>query len=59
MLRHLDEDETAERILAALKHVLAEGRVLTDDLGGTASTSKFGEAILKEMDRITLPRSPP
>ena len=59
MLRYLDEDETAERILAALKHVLAEGRVLTNDLGGTASTSEFGEAILKEMDKITLPRSPP
>ena len=28
-------------------------------LVGTASTSEFGEAILKEMDKITLPQSPP
>ena len=59
MLRYLDEDETAERILAALKQVLAEGRVLTGNLGGTANTSEFGEAILREMDRITLLRYPP
>ena len=59
MLRYLDEDETAERIFAAFKQVLSEGRVITSDLGGAASTLKFREAILREMDRITLPQYPP
>ena len=50
MLRYLDEDETAEQILAALKRVLTEGRVRTPDLGGTASTTQFTDAISKQMD---------
>ena len=44
MLRHLHEDRAAERIMAALRKVLAEG-VRTPDLGGTASTSTFADAV--------------
>ena len=45
MLRYLDEDETADRIVAGLTQVLEAGRVLTADLGGTASTAEFAEEI--------------
>ena len=50
MLRHLDEDAAADRIVAALEAVLQAGTVRTRDLGGTASTTEFAEAIAGEMD---------
>ena len=56
MLRYLDEDETAGRILAALKLVLAEGRLLTRDLGGTASTAAFADEISRTMDATPPPQ---
>jgi isocitrate dehydrogenase (NAD+) len=46
MLKHLNERERALRIQAALEKVLAEGNVLTRDLGGKASTLDFTEAII-------------
>ena len=45
MLQHLGERAIADRITGALERVLAEGRVRTRDLGGTASTTAFAEAI--------------
>jgi isocitrate dehydrogenase (NAD+) len=45
MLRHIGEDDAAHRIRQALDRVLEEGHVRTRDLGGTASTTEFGEAI--------------
>lgn len=50
MLRYLNEDETADRIFAALKQVLADGRVRTPDLGGTARTMEFTDAISRQME---------
>jgi len=44
MLQHLHEDARAGAIMAALTHVLASGHV-TPDLGGTASTTSFADAI--------------
>ena len=49
MLRHLNENEIADRIVAGLTRVLEAGRVLTRDLGGTASTTDFTEEISREM----------
>lgn len=46
MLKHLDERERAMRIQTALEKVLAEGKVLTRDLGGQATTLDFTEAII-------------
>jgi isocitrate dehydrogenase (NAD+) len=46
MLKHLKERERALRIQAALEKVLAEGNVLTRDLGGQATTLDFTEAII-------------
>jgi isocitrate dehydrogenase (NAD+) len=49
MLRHIDEGAMADRIMAALGDVLSEGEVRTRDLGGTASTIEFTEAICKRL----------
>ena len=49
MLKHIGEREAADRIEAALKKTLAEGAVLTRDLGGHASTMEFTEAIVHSL----------
>jgi isocitrate dehydrogenase (NAD+) len=45
MLRHLDEGTAADRVMRAIHQVLGEGRVRTRDLGGTASTMEYADAI--------------
>ena len=49
MLRHIGERAIADRIMTALGAVLSEGRVRTRDLGGTASTTEFTEAICRRL----------
>jgi isocitrate dehydrogenase (NAD+) len=49
MLRHIDEGPAAERIMAALGHVLVSG-VRTRDLGGTASTFEFADAVSRAIE---------
>jgi len=51
MLDHLGERDAAGRIRTALTQVLTEGAIRTRDLGGTATTSGFAEAIVKALDR--------
>ena len=46
MLCHLDEEEAAVDVEAAVRRVLADGRVLTPDLGGTATTAEVGDAVV-------------
>jgi isocitrate dehydrogenase (NAD+) len=46
MLKHLNERERAMRIQTALEKVLAEGNMLTRDLGGQSTTLDFTEAII-------------
>ena len=50
MLDHLNERLAAERIRAALARVLTEGTVRTRDLGGTASTTEFTDAICRRLE---------
>lgn len=45
MLRHLGENEKADRITEAVKAVIAEGRTVTKDLGGKASTNEYASAV--------------
>src|SRR6266576_1042356 len=52
MLRHLGEPAAAERVEDALREVIAEGRSTTYDLGGTAGTSDFADAIIARLDRV-------
>lgn len=49
MLKHLNERERALRIQAALERVLADGTILTRDLGGQATTLDFTEAIIRAL----------
>ena len=46
MLEHIDETDAARRIRMALDAVLTEGDIRTGDLGGTASTTEFTDAIV-------------
>jgi len=50
MLRHMGELHAAERVESALRAVIAEGRTLTRDLGGTAGTSGFADAVVARLD---------
>jgi isocitrate dehydrogenase (NAD+) len=45
MLRHLGETSAADAVEAAVRSVIADGRTVTYDLGGTAGTSEFGDAV--------------
>jgi isocitrate dehydrogenase (NAD+) len=49
MLRHIDEGETADRVMRALGAVLEARKVRTRDLGGTASTLEFADAVAKAL----------
>jgi isocitrate dehydrogenase (NAD+) len=49
MLEHIDERQAATRIREALARVLSGGAVRTRDLGGTATTTEFTEAVCREM----------
>ena len=46
MLRHLGHPSEAERIERAVDAVCRDGRVLTADLGGAASTAEVGDALV-------------
>jgi isocitrate dehydrogenase (NAD+) len=47
MLRHIGEGTAADRIMQALAGVLNAGAVRTRDLGGSASTLEFADAVSK------------
>jgi isocitrate dehydrogenase (NAD+) len=47
MLRHLGEMDAADRIESAVHEVIAEGRAVTRDLGGTAGTQAMADAIVE------------
>ncbi len=49
MLRHLAEIEAAERVEQAVIEVIAEGRAVTYDLGGSAGTSEMADAIIARL----------
>jgi isocitrate dehydrogenase (NAD+) len=49
MLRHLGEPEVADRTENAMFEVFEEGKVRTRDIGGTAKTAEFAEAIIAKM----------
>ncbi len=49
MLKYIDEVNYAEKIDKALRKTLKEGKILTPDLGGTASTTEFSDEIIKNL----------
>ena len=46
MLNHLGEMEAAERVRLAIEQVYREGKMLTRDLGGRATTREFTDAVI-------------
>jgi isocitrate dehydrogenase (NAD+) len=53
MLRHLGEDQAADRIWKAIVLNLAIGKHLTADLGGDCSTTEFTDELIKEIRNRT------
>jgi isocitrate dehydrogenase (NAD+) len=49
MLQHIDEDEKAERVMKGLWGALGDGSARTPDLGGTATTTQFTDAVLRRL----------
>ena len=49
MLDHLGELERGNRIRAAIEQTIVEDKVRTRDLGGSASTREFGDAVAKRV----------
>jgi len=45
LLDHLGHPEAGRAVVTAIERVLAEGKVRTPDLGGSASTAQIGQAI--------------
>ncbi|MFB3923534.1 MAG: isocitrate dehydrogenase (NAD(+)) [Terriglobia bacterium] len=46
MLRHLNKNEVADRVEKAIHRVYDEGRHLTRDVGGSAGTEEFTDAVI-------------
>ena len=49
MLDHLGEGARAQRIRRALEGTIRDGKTVTRDLGGTASTTEFTEAVIARL----------
>jgi isocitrate dehydrogenase (NAD+) len=49
MLRHIDEGAAADRVMAALGAVLTAKKVRTRDLGGSAATLEFADAVARAL----------
>jgi isocitrate dehydrogenase (NAD+) len=49
LLRHLGEEATAQAVEEAVKAALREGSCLTRDLGGSATTEEFTEAVINHL----------
>ncbi|HEX5083386.1 MAG TPA: isocitrate dehydrogenase (NAD(+)) [Blastocatellia bacterium] len=53
MLRHLNEREAADLIERAMIHTLAVKKARTRDLGGTASTTEYTEAVVASIRELS------
>jgi isocitrate dehydrogenase (NAD+) len=49
MLHHLDEGDAAARVMQAIGAVLTAGHVRTRDIGGTASTLEYADAVCRAL----------
>jgi isocitrate dehydrogenase (NAD+) len=56
MLRHLGDETAADAIMSSLSAILVAGMVRTRDLGGTATTTEFVDAICRKLERRPEPR---
>ena len=51
MLRHMNLNQYADRIEKATLGTIAEGKSITGDLGGKASTKEYTDAIVKKLSK--------
>ena len=49
MLDHLGQSAARDRVMNAVEQVFQDGRIRTQDLGGTASTAAMGDAVVKAL----------
>jgi isocitrate dehydrogenase (NAD+) len=56
MLRHLDHPAEADRLETALRGVVAEGTSTTYDLGGSAGTAAFADAVIDRLAGVSAAR---
>ena len=49
LLEHIGQPDTAKRIRTALETTIREGTTVTRDLGGTASTDQFTDALIAKL----------
>ena len=49
LLDHIGQTERAKRVRTALERTIREGKTVTRDLGGTASTEEFTDAIIAKL----------
>src|SRR6476661_5202463 len=54
MLRHMREVEAADQVHAALEKTYKEKLHLTRDVGGTAGTSQFADAVIANMESVAV-----
>ena len=50
MLEHLGEANAAARLMRAIERVTGEGRALTRDLGGQATTADTTQAVIRALE---------
>ncbi|MGE5114377.1 MAG: isocitrate/isopropylmalate dehydrogenase family protein [Acidobacteriaceae bacterium] len=55
MLRHLGEEAAADKISRGLEIVYGEKKHITRDMGGTATTSEFADAVIEAMESERVP----
>jgi isocitrate dehydrogenase (NAD+) len=49
LLEHIGDDARGGRIRRALEETIREGKTVTRDLGGSASTDQFTEAVIAKL----------
>ncbi|RPH31755.1 MAG: hypothetical protein EHM90_07010, partial [Chloroflexi bacterium] len=52
LLRHIGETEAGASVEAAVRDVIGEGRVMTADLGGSAGTRAYGQAVAARVQAL-------
>jgi isocitrate dehydrogenase (NAD+) len=56
MLRHLGYPDDASRVETSVRDVIAEGVATTADLGGTAGTAAFADAVIERLAGVSAAR---
>jgi isocitrate dehydrogenase (NAD+) len=59
MLQHVGEEKAAAHINAALEYVYTQKQHVTRDVGGTAGTTEFADAVIEAMRTVPAPKPVP